>query len=113
MIRLKNTLASWNSPDFEQIFQQEVQSLSPGSLPLQQALSFSNQVHESEIKVMVISAVEQHNVIIVKAGIFFCGIDAGSCCADDPSTITEQPEYGELVFAIDRLTGDTVVSLHQ
>jgi len=113
LIKLTKLLAKWELPDNEKIFKEEVQKLSPMCLPLQQAMSYANYVCDSGLKVIVLDVKEHTNVINVKAGIFFYAINAGSCCAGDPSTVEEQQEYCEIIFEIDRATGNTDVSLVQ
>lgn len=113
MICLTKTLARWSLPDNKQVFQEEVQSLGPQSLPLLQALSYTNYVCDSDLRVIVLNVNEHAATINVKAGIFFYGIDTGSCCADDPSTLDARQEYCEMIFKIDRSTGITEVLLVQ
>jgi len=45
----------------------------------------------------------------VRAGVFYRGIIAGSCCIDDPTPVEPHEEYCELEFRIDRETGETEV----
>ena len=111
MIKLPNTVAAWNTPEFESVLKTEIESLEPELLPLQQALSQSSYVSESPFRVSIISVIEKENHICIKAGIFFTGIIAGSCCADDPTPVDEQTEYCELEFMIDRAAANAVVEI--
>jgi hypothetical protein len=60
---------------------------------------------------MIINITEQEGLLLVKAGIFYRGVIAGCSCADDPSPMDETSEYCEVLFEIDRRTGEATVSL--
>ena len=81
------------------------------SLPLQQGLAKSSYVSGETIHPVIINTHEERGKIIVKTGIFYSGINAGSCCADDPTPVCEQNEYCELVLEIDKVSGDTRITL--
>jgi len=109
MFKLFRSTASWNTEQFENVFQSEVCNLDHELLPLKDGLSQTSYVSDSPIKVSVFGTQEIGNIIRVRAGIFFNGIDAGSCCADDPTPVCEQPEYCVMQFDIHRLTADSTV----
>jgi hypothetical protein len=44
-------------------------------------------------------------------GVFFSGIITGCSCADDPTPVETQNEYCELLFAIDKATAETTITL--
>ena len=81
------------------------------SLPLQQGLSQSSYAAEGAFHVIIISVLEQNELIRVKTGIFFTGLIPGCSCADDPTPVTEYSEYCEVQFDINKLTADTTVEL--
>ena len=58
---------------------------------------------------VVLSKQETASAIQVKVGVFYSGVIAGSCCADDPTPLDEQPEYCELLLDIDKETGFAAV----
>ena len=111
MITLVQSLSAWLSDDFDQVFKDEVQRLDKSVLPLQQGLSQSSHVVDSPLQVVVLGSQETPDHIQVKAGIFYAGVVAGSCCSDDPTPLCEQPEYCEVQFDIDKTDASTSVSL--
>ncbi len=111
MIRLPESIRSWGSPQFEAAFKVEVAELDSSVLPLQQGLALSDRVSDSELSVVMLDSFEEAGRIRVKTGIFYSGILAGSCCADDPSPPAEQTEYCEVLFEINIQTGEAVVVL--
>ena len=97
--------------DFERILKNEIEQLDAKLLPLQQGLSTGGYALYDTFKVMVISVAELDNQFHVKAGIFYHGVIAGCSCSDDPSPTDVTTEYCEVMFEIDRLTGEATVSL--
>lgn len=113
MIKLPKTVAAYSTPEFEAVLKEEIQHISIDSLPLQQGLSQSSHVSERDISATIINVTETTGLIQVKTGIFYAGIIAGSCCTDDPTPMCEQAEYCEVLFVINRVTGETTVTLCQ
>ena len=111
MIRLNNTLNAWDTPEFPNVFQQEIAALATTLLPLQEGLTISSQVTDRPVQAMILSTGDDGNLIRVKAGIFYTGIIAGCSCADDPTPIAEQNEYCVMEFCIDKQSGLTAVKL--
>lgn len=111
MIKFTNSLQAWNQPEFEAVFKQEVSQLDTSVLPLQAALAHSSHVSESPIEPVVLTRSETEAVIHIKTGIFYSGLIAGSCCADDPTPLCEQTEYCELQIDIDKRTGEVSIAL--
>jgi hypothetical protein len=104
-------MAAWGTPRFEQTLKDEIRDLEPGLLPLQQGLSQSSHVSESAVDVVIISITETPNEIRAKTGLFYAGVIAGSCCADDPTPLSENTEYCEVQLAIDKRTGIATATL--
>lgn len=111
MIHFRKSLDAWNQPDFEAVFKQEVRDLEPESLPLTSGLTRSNSVVGSEIDPVIYRADETEGSVCIKAGIFYSGVIAGSCCADDPTPPCEQTEYCELQFDINKRTAQVTIVL--
>ncbi|MEJ2360408.1 MAG: hypothetical protein P8Z75_03120 [Gammaproteobacteria bacterium] len=111
VIKLTKSLAAWRTPKFAAAFKLEVASLGANQLPLQSALAHSSYVADDRIEAVILQSDESDTVVRVKTGIFFNGVVAGSCCADDPTSICEQAEYCELEFRINKVTADTQVML--
>lgn len=109
---LSQTVAAWGQPDFPGVFSVEVQGLGANALPLQAGLAHSSQVSGDTFSVMVLESSATATHLQIRAGIFYAGVIVGSCCADDPTPLCEQPEYCELQFVIDRESGITRVSLY-
>jgi hypothetical protein len=93
------------------VFKDEIEQMDAALLPLQQALSVSSHVADSGFSVMVLSISDDDDFIRVKAAILYAGIIAGCSCADDPTPISEQPEYCEVLFAIDKQTAEAILSM--
>lgn len=109
--RFEKSLTAWRTPDFDAVFKQELRDLDPGLLPLQAALSQSSYVSDSAIDPVILHSSETETTIQIKTGIFYAGVIAGSCCADDPTPLCEQPEYCELLCCIDKETGVITIEL--
>jgi hypothetical protein len=110
-VKLEKALNDWSSPGFSETMKTEIRRLDRTLLPLQQGLSHSSYVSDSEISVVILNSAEREGSIIVRTGIFYGGIIAGSCCADDPTTVCEENEYCEVQFTIDRDTAETEILL--
>jgi len=110
-ILLPESLAAWGKPAFDDAFKREVQKLDADLLPLQQCLSLSSHVADSPFSVRILDLSETPDRLLVKAGILYAGIIAGCSCADDPTPISEQTEYCEVMFEINKLTSQATVSL--
>jgi hypothetical protein len=78
---------------------------------LQEGLSQSSHVSERDISVVILNVTETSNVIRAKTGIIYAGIIAGSCCTDDPTPMSEQTEYCEVQFDINKMTADTTATV--
>lgn len=111
MIKLTSSLEAWGTPGFEEILKDEVQNLKSVQLPLQQGLSQSSYVSDSGFSVLILTVTDSGSDILVKTGISYSGIIAGSCCADDPTPVCEQTEYCELQLNLNKLNADTTLSL--
>lgn len=111
MITLPLSLKAWQTENFKQIFKNEVAQIEHKYLPLQQGLSLSSYVSDEKISAIINNSEENNAHIMIKTGIFYSGIIAGCSCSDDPTPLDTQNEYCELLFIIDKLTGQTSVSL--
>ena len=113
MITLPESLKAWASPAFGDTFKSEVSMLENTLLPLQQGLTQSSYVSESDFNVVILSSSETVDALNVKAGIFYAGINAGSCCADDPAPLDEVTEYCEINVEINQSTAEAIIRLLQ
>lgn len=111
LIKLEKTIEAWGTSDFEKILKDEIQHIDAKLLPLQEGLSLSSYVSDTDISVVILNVTETSNVICAKTGIFYAGIIAGSCCTDDPTSMSEQTEYCEVQFDINNSTAETTVTI--
>ena len=111
MIKLAKALNAWGTPEFEAVLKDEIQSMNAGQLPLQDGLSQTSYVVEEPINVMILNVSESAGIIHAKTGVFYAGIIAGSCCADDPTPVCEQTEYCEMQFDIDKKSAVSTVTI--
>jgi len=111
MIRLTESLSAWGTSGFEDILKGEVEQIDPDQLPLQQGLSISSHVTDSQRTVLIINVADDEGFIRVTAGIFYSGIIAGCSCADDPTPVDEQNEYCEVQIEISKKTAEATVAL--
>ena len=110
-MRLTRALRAWGSPGFRDELKADIERIDIGELPLQRALSSGNYVLDEKPTVMI-NGVDAHaDVITARVGLFFSSVNAGSCCADDPTPVEPQHEYCVIQFDIDRATGETRVAL--
>ena len=110
-MKLTKSLAAWNTSDFPKVFKVEVEQIDKYSLPLATAMVHGGQLGSGAIQAMLLHSGEEGGVIHVRAGIFFTSVIAGCNCSDDPSTVSENAEYCELVFHIDLHGAQTQVLL--
>ena len=111
MIKLKKTLHSYNTENFNTVAKQEISEIHPDHLPLQQGLSLSSYVGQSPFSVTILNSADDALSITIKTGIFYTGIIAGCSCSDDPSPTDEQNEYCEVQFTVNKLTAETEIQL--
>lgn len=111
MITFKKTLDNFGTPDFNATLKNDILQIEKSQLPLQQALTQTSYVSDTDFSVVVLNSEDNGSTIIAKVGIFFFGIIAGSCCADDPTPVDELQEYCELEFTINKKTGEASIVL--
>jgi hypothetical protein len=111
MITFPSSLQAWNTDSFNMAFKQEISTLDKNLLPLQQGLKHSSIANGKNLTATVLSAEENNDSIIVKAGLFYTGIIAGCNCADDPTPIDGINEYCEVLFLINKQTAEASVTL--
>lgn len=111
MILLPASAAAWEGPAFKATLKQELEALPPAQLPLQQLLSHTSHALDEPITVIVLDSQWAEGKIHAKVGVFCLGLVPGCSCADDPTPVEPQQEYGELWLAIDPVTGQTVPSV--
>jgi len=111
VILLPASANAWDTKRFKRTFSDEVEAMDNGQLPLQQGLSQSSVVSETDFNVVILNISDTSDVIHVKTGIFYAGVIAGCSCADDPTPLDEQTEHCELLFKINKFTGETKIIL--
>lgn len=111
MIQLSQTIQAWGTTEFHTTLKTEIENLSRDVLPLQQGLSRSSHVANTQHTAILLSVSDDDHSILVRLGICYAGIIAGCSCADDPTPLNENPEYCVIQLNIDKLTGHTSVQL--
>lgn len=111
MIKLTQTAQSFDFENAKDTVKNEIEKIKPSLLPLQQGLTHSSYVGNTDFKAVILNITEEGNSVNVKAGIFYTGIIAGCSCSDDPSPTDEQTEYCELLFNINKDTAKAIVTL--
>ena len=111
MLVFAKALNAWGTPGFNQVLKQEIEQLDAGQFPLQQGLATSSHVADSKFTAMILRVSDDADFIHAKVGISYAGIIAGCSCADDPSPLSEQAEYCEVLLAINKLAAETTVML--
>ncbi|MCG8427157.1 MAG: hypothetical protein MI754_07370 [Chromatiales bacterium] len=110
-MKLEQALQSWGSDQFPDQLKEELEQSDPGLLPLQQGLSHSSYVGMTPPRVVVLNSADSPEAVQVKVGIFYGGVDARTCCSDDPTPPCEKTEYCELQLVIDKASAETQVTL--
>ena len=67
-------------------------------------------VADEPITVLLLTAEADAEQLRVKVGIFFAGVLAGCSCADDPTPVEAQEEYGEWLLTIRRPNAEAVAA---
>lgn len=111
MFSLPKSLAAWNTPDFAAVLKAELEAVDGSLLPLQQGLAHSSHTLTEGFTVMLLGASQGTDFLEVRVGIAYSGIIPGCACADDPTPISELPEYSELGIEIDRHGAEARVRL--
>lgn len=111
MIRFEKALGAWGTPGFTAILKQEVERLDADQLPLQQGLSTGNYVADTPFTAMINNVAETDKAIRVRAGIFYQSMIGGCSCAGDPTPISENAEYCEVLLDIDKASAAAKIAL--
>jgi len=111
LFQFPDSLNAFGNADFEKTLKNEIEQFDAKLLPLQQGLSAGGYALYDSFKVMIVGVADQGETFQVKAGIFYHGVIAGCSCADDPSPTDVTTEYCEVVFEVDRVTGEAMVVL--
>jgi hypothetical protein len=106
-MRLTKSARAWGTPKFREVLKDEIEHLAISELPLAQALQFGNFVADERPTVMINSVEDQGDHVTVRVGLFFAGINAGACCADDPTPVESRQEYCVVQLKVDLTTGET------
>ena len=111
MVHLPESVQAWGTPNFGNTLKQEILRLDALLLPLQQGLSTGSYALADQLAVTLISSSREEGRILAKVGLFYTSVIPGCNCADDPTPEEKFNEYCEALFSIDRLTGETAISL--
>lgn len=110
-MNLEKAARAWGRSKFQEVLKDEIEQRAVDELPLAKALRHGNYVADERPAVMI-HLVEQHEgIIFARIGLFFAGVNAGSCCANDPTPVNPHHEYCIMQLEIERTTGKTKVRL--
>lgn len=99
-------------PNFNTGLKAELEQLTHHQLPLQKGLQQSSVVSEEDpFSAVILRTDERDTEIEAKVSIFYSGIIGGCNCADDPTPPNTLQESCDVVFVIDRASGETRVEL--
>ena len=94
---LPKTVAAIGTTAFGETLQRELAAQADRLLPiLQEALCHSDRALTEGLRVVPLHVERREGGAFIRAGIFYQGITAGSCCADDPTPVEPVTEYCEL-----------------
>lgn len=71
----------------------------------------SNRVADTHVSFMFLNAEETENALLLTVLVFYDGLDAGDCCADDPTPVCEQPEQCTIRLTIHKSNGEAEIAL--
>jgi hypothetical protein len=108
MPRLLDAVRAWPSEAFARALKNEIESLPPGSLPLERGIACGGRVDDSRITATFLRSRDEGESIQADVGIFFEEVVGGCSCGDDPLA---QNAYCELRVRIAKATGEAVFAL--
>lgn len=111
MLRLEATLKAWDMPDFKTVLGDELVETRALERPMQLGLTYGTVALPENLKFVVLDADDDDASIRIHGGVHYTSITTGCTCIDDPSPLSEMPEYVEVDIVIDRTTGDATVKL--
>lgn len=111
LIQFDPNLLTSNPQELKTRLRDAIKQLGCSQLPLQQGLSASSVALDDGLDAMIINITDQGESLLLKAGIFYKGIVAGCSCAGDPTPTDIATEYCELLFSIDKTSGQAAVEL--
>ena len=111
MIKLVESAKAWGKPEFAATLKSEIKQLDPDLLPLQKGLSKTSYCAGGAKDIVILGTKESPEMIDARIGVFYAGVIAGSCCADDPTPVEEENEYCEVQLTINKATAETEVIL--
>jgi hypothetical protein len=103
---LTRSLAAFGTPGFEAVLKEELSTLGPDALGLQQQLTAGSTALLDNLGVMILRRTETSDTIQLRTGILFSSILGGCSCTDDPTPENENAEYCEIDITIDRRSGE-------
>ncbi|HPE81834.1 MAG: hypothetical protein R3E46_09720 [Sedimenticolaceae bacterium] len=106
-MKLDKAVRAWGTPNFQEVLKDEIEQCAVDELPLSQALRYGNYVADEKPAIMVHRVEKRGSCIVARIGLFFAGIDAGSCCANDPTPVQPRHEYCVIQLEIEHDTGET------
>ena len=96
-LELPETLAALDTPAFAETLQREL-TAQVDRLPLQESLQRTDRALTDDIRIVPLRVEKGEGAVRIRVGIFYQGILAGSCCADDPTPVEPEVEYCEFTI---------------
>jgi ribosomal protein L10 len=106
-MRLTGAAEAWGTTKFREVLKEEIEQQVGRESLLQRALLNGNFIADERPTVMINSIEDQGDHVAVRVGLFFAGINAGACCADDPTPVESHFEYCVVQMQVDLATGET------
>ena len=110
-MKLEKAVRAWGTSKFQEVLKDEIEQRAVDELPLAQALRYGNYVADERPEVMIHRVEQRGGFIVARMGLFFGGINAGSCCANDPTPVQPHHEYCIVQLEIEHASGETKVRL--
>ncbi|MEW6765485.1 MAG: hypothetical protein AB1344_06840 [Pseudomonadota bacterium] len=111
MPNLSASLNTLDAPDFNRVLLDDLMRQGALARPLQQGLRYGSVALLEDVKLGIFECEMSDAALRIKVGVYYSSIITGCNCIDDPSPLSEMPEYVELFIDIDRATAGARVSL--
>jgi len=107
MPQLPQSAAAWGTPDFAATLQQELAALPLDALnPIPER---GNHLLPGSVQAMLLTVQSEEGRLHLRVGLFFRSQLLGCSCADDPTPVPEENEYGELALWLELESGEAMI----
>lgn len=109
--RLPAALAAWGAPGFARALCDELRERDLLFAPLQRAMAHGSHALIDHAVLMVLRSRDDADAIELDAGVSYSSISPGCGCQDDPTPMSELPEYAVLRIRSARAQAEASVRL--